>query len=51
MQREMIELLQDKNSVDELLQEDYNIGTKRKNLIFRLSRLKEAQRHLLFFSL
>ncbi|XP_023684691.1 interferon-induced GTP-binding protein Mx3-like [Paramormyrops kingsleyae] len=51
LQREMIELLQNKDNVDDLLKEDYDIGTKRKNLIFRLSRLKEAQRHLLFFSL
>uniref|UniRef100_A0A9J7XAN0 Uncharacterized protein n=1 Tax=Cyprinus carpio carpio TaxID=630221 RepID=A0A9J7XAN0_CYPCA len=47
LQRNMLQLLQDKDEVDNLLKEDYDIGLKRENLLSRQNRLMKA-RSLLF---
>ncbi|KAK3530538.1 hypothetical protein QTP86_027902 [Hemibagrus guttatus] len=49
MQREMLQLLQDKSNADQLLKEDYDIGSKRNNLHSRLKRLTEARNYLVKF--
>ncbi|XP_072556636.1 interferon-induced GTP-binding protein Mx2-like isoform X2 [Paramormyrops kingsleyae] len=43
LRREMTQLLQEKDSVDNLLEEEPDISTKRNNLVSRLNRLKEAK--------
>uniref|UniRef100_A0A3B3QI63 MX dynamin like GTPase 1 n=1 Tax=Paramormyrops kingsleyae TaxID=1676925 RepID=A0A3B3QI63_9TELE len=50
LQQEMIQLLQEKDNGDHLLKEEYDIGTKRNNLVSRLNRLKEAQIKVQSFS-
>ncbi|XP_048835188.1 interferon-induced GTP-binding protein Mx3-like [Brienomyrus brachyistius] len=49
LQREMIQLLQEKDNEDHLLKEEYDIGTKRNNLVSRLNRLLQAQSRVLTF--
>uniref|UniRef100_A0A8C1PNC3 Uncharacterized protein n=1 Tax=Cyprinus carpio TaxID=7962 RepID=A0A8C1PNC3_CYPCA len=47
LQRNMLQLLQDKDEVDNLLKEDYDIGLKRENLLSRQNRLMKARSLLL----
>ncbi|KAG7463693.1 hypothetical protein MATL_G00179320 [Megalops atlanticus] len=49
LQREMLQMLQDKENVELLLKEDFDIGSKRATLQSRLSRLMKAQSYLLEF--
>lgn len=49
LQREMIQLLQEKENGDDLLKEEYDIGAKRNNLVSRLNRLMQAQNRVLTF--
>ncbi|TSK17736.1 Interferon-induced GTP-binding protein Mx1 [Bagarius yarrelli] len=49
MQREMLQLLQDKSSTDQLLKEDHDIGNKRSSLQSRQKRLTEARNYLVKF--
>uniref|UniRef100_A0A096LXI3 Interferon-induced GTP-binding protein Mx n=1 Tax=Poecilia formosa TaxID=48698 RepID=A0A096LXI3_POEFO len=49
LQREMLQMLQDKENVDFLLKEDYDIGNKRDALQSRTKRLMEARRYLAEF--
>lgn len=46
LQRNMLQFLQQKDAVDDLLKEDYDVGQKRENLLSRQRRLLKA-RHLL----
>lgn len=43
LQRNMLQLLQDKDSVDNLLKEDFDIGPKRESLLSRQKRLMKAR--------
>ncbi|KAM9859093.1 LOW QUALITY PROTEIN: interferon-induced GTP-binding protein Mx-like [Aulostomus maculatus] len=47
LQREMLKMLQDKENVDVLLREEYDIGLKRASLLNRLSRLMKARTYLM----
>ncbi|KAG7463692.1 hypothetical protein MATL_G00179310 [Megalops atlanticus] len=49
LQREMLQMLQDKENVELLLKEDFDIGSKRATLQSRLSRLMKARSYLLEF--
>ncbi|XP_036419898.1 interferon-induced GTP-binding protein Mx1-like [Colossoma macropomum] len=49
LQRDMLQLMQDKDSTDELLKEDYDIGNKRTNLLSRQKRLMQARSYLVKF--
>ncbi|MEQ2208519.1 hypothetical protein XENOCAPTIV_004096, partial [Xenoophorus captivus] len=49
LQREMLQMLQDKENVDFLLKEDYDTGTKRAALQSRMKRLTEARSYLVEF--
>ncbi|XP_065110264.1 interferon-induced GTP-binding protein MxB-like [Paramisgurnus dabryanus] len=49
LQRNMLQLLQEKDAVDDLLKEDYDIGQKRDNLLNRKKRLLNAQNLLITF--
>lgn len=49
LQREMLQTLQDKENVDFLLKEDFDIGHKRANLQSRLNRLQKARAYLVEF--
>ncbi|KAG5852399.1 hypothetical protein ANANG_G00062000 [Anguilla anguilla] len=49
LQREMLQMLQDKENVELLLKEDYDIGSKRAALQSRLKRLTQARSYLLEF--
>ncbi|XP_047203749.1 interferon-induced GTP-binding protein Mx-like [Girardinichthys multiradiatus] len=49
LQREMLQMLQDKENVDFLLKEDYDIGSKRAALQSRMKRLTEARSYLVEF--
>ncbi|KAI5616071.1 interferon-induced GTP-binding protein MxA, partial [Silurus asotus] len=49
LQREMLQLMQDKNNTDHLLKEDHDIGSKRTNLQSRQKRLMEARNYLVKF--
>ncbi|ROI62512.1 Interferon-induced GTP-binding protein MxA [Anabarilius grahami] len=43
LQRNMLQLLQDKDGVDDLLKEDFDIGQKRESLLSRQKRLMKAR--------
>lgn len=43
LQRNMLQLLQDKDGVDDLLKEDFDIGQKRESLLSRQNRLMKAR--------
>lgn len=49
LQREMLQLIQDKNDTDALLREDHDIGSKRNNLQSRQRRLMQARDYLVKF--
>ncbi|MBN3312013.1 MX3 protein, partial [Atractosteus spatula] len=49
LQREMLQMLQDKDSVNQLLKEDLDIGNKRSVLQNRLKRLTKARSYLVNF--
>ncbi|RVE72746.1 hypothetical protein OJAV_G00044440 [Oryzias javanicus] len=49
LQREMLQTIQDKESSDFLLKEDFDIGTKRTTLQNRLKRLMQARAYLVEF--
>nr|QGU21439.1 interferon-induced GTP binding protein Mx [Planiliza haematocheilus] len=49
LQREMLQMLQDKENVENLLKEDSDIGTKRAFLQSRLKRLMQARTYLMEF--
>ncbi|XP_053471131.1 interferon-induced GTP-binding protein Mx2 isoform X1 [Ictalurus furcatus] len=49
LQREMIQLIQDRHNIDELLKEDHDIASKRNNLHSRQKRLTEALKYLAKF--
>ncbi|KAG7229579.1 hypothetical protein INR49_012594 [Caranx melampygus] len=49
LQREMLQMLQDKENVDFLLKEDFDIGNKRAALQSRLNRLMKARAYLVEF--
>lgn len=49
LQREMLQVLQDKENVEFLLKEDFDIGTKRAALQSRLKRLSQARTYLVEF--
>lgn len=49
LQREMLQLLQDKDNTELMLKEDYDIGTKRVALQSRLKRLTQARAYLVKF--
>ncbi|KAM9454440.1 interferon-induced GTP-binding protein MxA [Clarias gariepinus] len=49
LQREMLQLIQEKNNTDQLLKEDHDIGSKRNNLQNRQKRLMEARDYLVKF--
>nr|AAI17639.1 Myxovirus (influenza) resistance A [Danio rerio] len=49
LQRNMLQLLQDKDGVDNLLKEDCDIGQKRENLLSRQKRLMKARSLLVTF--
>ncbi|KAM4612489.1 interferon-induced GTP-binding protein Mx3-like isoform 1-T2 [Polymixia lowei] len=49
LQREMLQMLQDKENVEFLLKEDCDIGSKRATLKNRLSRLTQARSYLVGF--
>uniref|UniRef100_A0A3B3D5Y9 Interferon-induced GTP-binding protein Mx n=1 Tax=Oryzias melastigma TaxID=30732 RepID=A0A3B3D5Y9_ORYME len=49
LQREMLQTIQDKESSDFLLKEDFDIGTKRATLQNRLKRLMQARAYLVEF--
>ncbi|XP_061089905.1 interferon-induced GTP-binding protein Mx-like [Conger conger] len=49
LQREMLQMLQDKENAELLLKEDYYIGSKRAALQSRLKRLTEARNYLMKF--
>lgn len=49
LQRELLQLLQDKESTESLLMEDSDVGTKRLALQSRLKRLTQARAYLVKF--
>lgn len=49
LQREMLQLLQDKESTELMLKEDFDIGSKRVALHSRLKRLTQARAYLVKF--
>lgn len=49
LQREMLQMLQDKENFEFLLKEDCDIGTKRAGLQSRLKRLMKARTFLVEF--
>lgn len=49
LQREMLQLMQDKHNVNELLKEDDDITNKRNNLQCRQKRLSDARDYLAKF--
>ncbi|XP_067258773.1 interferon-induced GTP-binding protein MxA-like isoform X2 [Chanodichthys erythropterus] len=49
LQRNMLQLLQDKDGVDDLLKEDFDIGQKRESLLSRQKRLMKARSLLVTF--
>ncbi|KAF5889618.1 interferon-induced GTP-binding protein Mx1 [Clarias magur] len=49
LQREMLQLIQEKDNTDQLLKEDHDIGSKRNNLQNRQKRLMEARNYLVKF--
>ncbi|TRY82563.1 hypothetical protein DNTS_030575 [Danionella cerebrum] len=49
LQRSMLQLLQDKDEVDNLLKEDFDIGQKRESLLSRQKRLMKASSLLVTF--
>ncbi|XP_033821869.1 interferon-induced GTP-binding protein Mx-like [Periophthalmus magnuspinnatus] len=49
LQRQMLQMLQDKDNVEFLLKEDYDIGNKRTVLQKRYERLLKARAHLITF--
>ncbi|XP_060791630.1 interferon-induced GTP-binding protein Mx1-like [Neoarius graeffei] len=49
LQREMLQLIQDKNNMELLLKEDHDIGNKRSNLESRQKRLMKARNYLVKF--
>ncbi|XP_061583827.1 interferon-induced GTP-binding protein Mx-like [Cololabis saira] len=49
LQREMLQMIQDKESIEFLLKEDFDIGTKRATLQSRLKRLLQARTYLVEF--
>ncbi|XP_053172604.1 interferon-induced GTP-binding protein Mx-like [Scomber japonicus] len=49
LQREMLQVLQDKENMESLLKEDYDIGSKRATLQCRLERLQKARSYLMQF--
>lgn len=49
LQRQMLQMLQDKDNVEFLLKEDYDIGTKRAALQSRHKRLMKARAYLIEF--
>ncbi|KAI4886761.1 hypothetical protein NFI96_027917 [Prochilodus magdalenae] len=49
LQRDMLQLMQDKDSTEHLLKEDYDIGNKRANLLSRQKRLMQAHSYLVKF--
>ena len=49
LQREMVQVLQDKENSELLLKEDFDIGTKRAALQSRLKRLTRARAYLAEF--
>ncbi|XP_069001838.1 interferon-induced GTP-binding protein Mx [Embiotoca jacksoni] len=49
LQREMLQMLQDKENVESMLKEDFDIGTKRASLQSRLERLLKARKYLVEF--
>ncbi|KAM4582189.1 interferon-induced GTP-binding protein Mx-like [Fundulus diaphanus] len=49
LQREMLQMLQDKENMDFLLKEDYDIGSKRAALQSRMKRLMQARAYLVEF--
>ncbi|XP_041638606.1 interferon-induced GTP-binding protein Mx [Cheilinus undulatus] len=49
LQREMLQVLQEKENVDILLKEDFDVGSKRANLQSRLKRLMKARTYLVEF--
>lgn len=49
LQREMLQVLQDKENSELLLKEDFDIGSKRANLQSRLKRLTQARTYLAEF--
>lgn len=49
LQREMLQMIQDKENLDFLLKEDFDIGSKRATLQNRLKRLLQARAYLVEF--
>ncbi|XP_053171138.1 interferon-induced GTP-binding protein Mx [Scomber japonicus] len=49
LQREMLQVLQDKENMETLLKEDFDIGSKRAGLQSRLERLQKARSYLVEF--
>lgn len=49
LQREMLQLLQDKEKIESLVKEDCDVGTKRASLQSRLKRLTQARAYLVKF--
>ncbi|KAA0722604.1 Interferon-induced GTP-binding protein [Triplophysa tibetana] len=49
LQRNMLQLLQEKDAIDDLLKEDHDIGQKRETLISRQKRLLKARNLLISF--
>lgn len=49
LQREMLQMLQDKENMELLLKEDFDIGSKRATLQSRLKRLLQARAYLVEF--
>uniref|UniRef100_A0AAV2M8V9 GED domain-containing protein n=1 Tax=Knipowitschia caucasica TaxID=637954 RepID=A0AAV2M8V9_KNICA len=49
LQRQMLQMLQDKDNVESLLKEDYDIGSKRLGLQHRHKRLMKAREYLVCF--
>lgn len=49
LQREMLQLLQERETFEFLLKEDFDVGTQRVNLQNRLKRLTEARSYLVKF--
>ncbi|KAM6979539.1 interferon-induced GTP-binding protein Mx3-like [Aplochiton taeniatus] len=46
LQREMLQMMQDKENIEELLKEDFDIGCQRVGLQSRLKRLRQARSYL-----
>uniref|UniRef100_A0A4W5PPV9 Interferon-induced GTP-binding protein Mx n=1 Tax=Hucho hucho TaxID=62062 RepID=A0A4W5PPV9_9TELE len=49
LQREMLQMLQEKDNIEQLLKEDFDIGSKRAALQSKLKRLMKARSYLLEF--